>query len=42
METRRHDQKSEEAGCDDYAVKPVEFLRLLAKSQSQLNRVGAS
>ena len=29
-------QKAIEVGCDDYATKPVEFQRLLAKIQTML------
>lgn len=36
METDR--QKALDAGCDEYATKPIEFLRLLAKINKLLER----
>ena len=35
-------EKAQQAGCDDYDTKPVEFVRLLAKIQSLLERKAAS
>ena len=34
------EQRSREAGCDDYDTKPVELPRLLEKIQTHLQRVG--
>ena len=37
------EQRARDAGCDDFDTKPVELPRLLAKIESQLQRIaGAS
>ncbi|MBI2303860.1 MAG: response regulator [Chloroflexi bacterium] len=34
-------RRAQEAGCDDYDTKPIEFSRLLAKIETLLNRGAA-
>ncbi|MEW6304936.1 MAG: response regulator, partial [Verrucomicrobiota bacterium] len=32
------EEKARAAGCDDYDTKPIDFVRLMGKIQSQLER----